>query len=171
MLSDLLTTKKKNTVVIPQLEVISLSNASQFWFATLLFFLPNTTSLKGFMMSKMISVTNHSFSVILLCISVAYRCAWAAQTHSAASWQAQQIKCTQCCRIQHVKQGRRDGILDTMCLLGSLRWVRACKNHLIYLLSGLLHSMLVFASAVISGLRNLGDVLHWDNFILGNFFV
>lgn len=49
--------------------------------------------------------------------------------------------------------------------------MRACKNHLIYLLSGLLHSMLVFASAVISGLRNLGDVLHWDNFILGNFFV
>lgn len=32
-------------------------NASQFWFATLLFFLPNITSLKGFMMSKMTGVS------------------------------------------------------------------------------------------------------------------
>lgn len=32
-------------------------NASQFWFATLLFFLPKITSLKGFMMSKMTGVS------------------------------------------------------------------------------------------------------------------
>lgn len=105
------------------------------------------------MMSKMTGVTNCSFSVTQLCISVAYRCAWAAQTRSAASWQAQQSKCCAgwehlptlsllpgLCAMQahnaagikhqHVKQGRGDGILDTMCLLGSLRRVRACKKHL-----------------------------------------